>query len=199
MRLQPHRALQGLRGNVKPALLLGILAVFFVVISLFNFWFRAYSYDPAFIQKDLKTLQEIFITIDNDCKILGFDFQRNPINYLNVGTFKSSELGSMNLAYPHNWKGPYLNDNLQVQNKEYQIVSTKKGYFITPGDNVLLPNGKTIGKEIILNEDADIEQLMRDDNALSFKGQPLAIALPLQTSTVQKIMIQAVGALDDGI
>lgn len=199
MRLQPQGTWQGLRGGIKPVVILASFTVLFVAISLFNWRYRSREYDPAFIVKDLRQLQEIFISIDKDCKILGFDYVKNPINFLNVGTFKSSEVGPMNLGYPTNWKGPYVTDNLQVQNIEYQIIKTKKGLFITPGDGVILPNGKIIGKDLILDENSDIETLIHDDQALLYKGHELAAELPLKTTTWQKVMLQNIGHLDEGL
>ena len=85
----------------------------------------------------------------------------------------------MNLAYPEKWHGPYLERNPSVQGIEYQVVYTRKGYFITPGQGVKLPNGKIIGKDIILDENADIELMMHDDQALSYRGQPLAAQITI--------------------
>ncbi len=85
----------------------------------------------------------------------------------------------MNLIHPNKWEGPYLEDNPTMQAIEYQIVRTKKGYFITPGDNVRLPNGKIVGKDIKLDEDADITVMMSDENMLMFKRESLAVSLTL--------------------
>ncbi len=85
----------------------------------------------------------------------------------------------MNLIYPNKWEGPYLEDNPTIQAIEYQVVRTKKGYFITPGDNVRLPNGKIVGKDIKLDEGVDITAMMNDENMLMFKGESLAMTLTL--------------------
>lgn len=199
MRLQPQGTWQGLRGGVKPIVILTSFIALFIVISLYNWRYRAREYDPALIVKELRQLQEIFMRIDKDCKILGFDHIKNPINFLNVGTFTGSEVGSMNLGYPKNWKGPYATDNPHVQNIEYQIIKTNKGFFITPGDGVVLPNGKIVGKDVILNENSDIATMMHDDRALMSKGHELAAALPLKTATWQKVMLQNIGGLDEGL
>ena len=197
MRLQPQ-IWQGLRGNSKPAVIIAACIVLVVCVSLFNFWFKAREYDSAFIVKDLQQLQEILLRIDNDCKILSFDYIKNPINFLNVGTFTSSEVGPMNLGYPKNWKGPYVQDNLQVQNIEYQIVKTKKGLFITPGDGVILPNGNVVGKDLVLDENADIDAMAHDEHAFLHKGRALVLPLPLKTTVWQKVLMQNVAGLNDG-
>ena len=57
-------------------------------------------------------------------------------------------------------------------------MHTKKGYFIVPGTGVRLSNGKVIGKDIVLDEDADIEQMAADDQALRYRGKKLAARVP---------------------
>ncbi|PKN03337.1 hypothetical protein CVU75_02755 [Candidatus Dependentiae bacterium HGW-Dependentiae-1] len=178
---------EGLRGRVGP-IVAGVVFAVLLVITGFNFFYNSKKYSTDLISKDLKVLQDIFLLIDKQCKILGFDYQKNPINFLNVGSFEGSEVGPMNLTYPTQWKGPYIEKNPTQQGLEYQIVRTQKGYFITPGDGVMLPNGKMIGKEIVLDERADIQAMMKDDGALQFKGQALAAPLPLKTGAWQKVI-----------
>ena len=132
------------------------------------------------IGADVKKLAFIFERIHQTCVISSFDYQKNPINFLNVGNFISSEIGPMNLVHPDKWEGPYIEDNLNVQSIEYQVVKTKFGYFITPGEGVELPNGKIIGKDIILNEDADILKMMGSENYLRYGNMPLAAPISLQ-------------------
>lgn len=147
-----------------------------------------------YIADDIERLATIFSKIDSTCGIISFDYQKNPINFLNVAHFVSSEVGSMNLKYPDKWQGPYLNDNPTMQGIEYQVVRTQKGYFITPGERierhngilkskgVTLPNGKEIGKDIILEDTSDIAAMIKDPDALSYKGRPLAAAIKASNS-----------------
>ncbi len=79
---------------------------------------------------------------------------------------------------PEKWEGPYLNRNLVFEGKEYQVVRTNKGYFITPGEGVTLPNGTTIGKDIVLNETSDIAAMSQDKQPLNYNHQ--ALAVPIQ-------------------
>lgn len=188
---------QGLRGAMGPVVTVGILLVL-IAIMVFNFMYRPPRYSVDLITSDIEQLQAIFKKIDERCKILGFDYQKNPINFLNVGSFKSSELGPMNLTYPAQWQGPYVEDNPSFQSVEYQIVKTKKGYFITPGEGVQLPNGKTIGKDIILDENADIPALMKDKHGLMFDDKALAVPLELSTSGWQKTLLENVFRENEG-
>jgi hypothetical protein len=129
-----------------------------------------------YIAQDISRLATIFEDINNTAGILGFDRQKNEINFLNIKKegFVGSELGSMNLMYPRKWQGPYEKEMPRIQEEDYMIVRTKNGYFITPGEGVQLPNGMVIGEDIILDENADIEHMMHDESLLSYDGKPLA-------------------------
>lgn len=161
-----------LHGYLMPLLAVIVFGIF-IIIAVMNTFITSKEYVAEIIAKDVKQLAQIMERIDQDCGILSFDNVKNRINFLNNITFATSEVGPMNLIHPENWRGPY-SDNPTVQNKEYIVVRTKKGYFITPDDGVELPNGKVIGKDIILNEDADIAAMMLQDNKLRFKGKMLA-------------------------
>ena len=109
------------------------------------------------------------------------------IDFLNVGAFEGPVVGPMSLLEPKNWKGPYLRESLTVGGKEYQIIGTKKGYFIVPGDGVSLGNGKVIGKTLIINQNSDIEAMMRDPKALLSGDKPLAARIAMYENPVLKL------------
>jgi hypothetical protein len=160
-------------------------------ITLVNYFTSSDLLTSRVIAHDVKQLEKIFTRIHNTCRILGFDHQKNIINFLNVKSFTGSEVGSMNLAYPDKWRGPYMDDNPTVQRQEYMIVQTDSGYFITPGEGVELPNGKVIGTDIKFDLDTDIMALMHDKEGLYYKGLPLAapmidlgIGIPPQLATL---------------
>ncbi len=155
------------------------------------------KYSPQFVDNviadDIQKLHKIFDEIDQNCQILGFEHEKNYIDFLNVIKFAGSEVGSMNLIYPEHWKGPYLKDNPTAQEKYYQIVETKKGYYITPGDGVKLANGNTIGKDIILNKNADISAMTIDPNLLLTKdGRPLAAKIQLRYKGTENFLAPVV-------
>jgi hypothetical protein len=85
----------------------------------------------------------------------------------------------MNLARPKNWQGPYVEDNLEVQGIAYQVMRTKQGYFIIPGDGVVLPNGKKLGSDVPIDENTDILALTQDKQSLNYQGKALAAPLKL--------------------
>jgi hypothetical protein len=161
-----------------------LILICFIIIYFVGFFYENKREAGIEIADDIAHLVSIFKKIDKDCEILSFDYQKNPINFLNVTKFVSSEVGPMNLAYPQNWKGPYVDDNPEMQGQMYQVVRTKQGYFITPGEGVKLPNGKVIGKDIMFSEDADIFAMMGNQEELLYKDKSLAAPLTLSKGKV---------------
>jgi len=184
--------------KVIPVLTISLF-VLLVGVSLFRVFYQVQTFSDQIIAKEVVDLVTIFKKIDEKCKIIDFDYQKNPINFLNVEKFVGSEVGPMNLSYPQNWEGPYLKDNPTIQEKEYQIVRTKKGYFIAPGDGVVLSNGKVVGKDIVLDEDANIPAMMIDENLLNFKGKALAAPLQIGVSDFEKAVLENIVRAEDGL
>lgn len=150
------------------------------MISCITFWYQSTIVTDQHIVNDIAILGSIFKKINEACEIVDFKFQQNnAIDYLQVIAFEGSELGSMALKHPKKWKGPYLRDNLTAQGKFYQIVKTNDGYFIVPGDGVILHNGKTVGKDIKFDLNANIPALIKDPEMLQFQGKPLAAKLEI--------------------
>lgn len=164
-----------------------------IVISFFMWWRQASVWQDQIINEHIAKLHEIFMRIDAECHIVSFKYQKNYIDFLNVVKFVGADVGTMNLANPENWRGPYLHDNVSIQEKYYQIVRTHKGWYIVPGEGVELSNGKVIGKDITFDEKADIDAMLQDPHALKSKdGYILAARLTLQqyhaTSKVQMVV-----------
>lgn len=139
------------------------------------------------IVQDIEQLHSIFERIHETCVIISFDYQKNPINFLNVKSFTSSEVGPMNLVHPEKWEGPYVQDNLAIESIEYQVVRTKNGYFIVPGEGVELPNGKVIGKDLIFDESADIMKMMGDPESLRYQDKSFAVLLDIHKNMDKRI------------
>src|SRR5579871_2309057 len=119
-------------------LLTGSLFIALIAVSIFVMYYQAKDDTGFLINQEIQRLQRIFERIDDACTITGFDYQKNPINFLTIkkSGFVGSEVGSMNLAHPEAWEGPYVQDNPVIQGQVYQLVVTNKGVFITPGNGV---------------------------------------------------------------
>ncbi len=156
-----------------------------------RYLFQARVENDALIADHIEQLKDIFKGINESCKITGFRYPKDQIDFLNVISFAGSVVGSMNLLEPHNWKGPYLKENLTIAGKEYEIVATKKGYFIIPGDGVKLANGKIIGKTLPITPDSDIDAMMRDPQALLSHNRPLAAHLATYQDDTYKTHVRA--------
>jgi hypothetical protein len=162
-------------------IIVGVGIAFFIGISFFDTIYRSKDDAGMMMVQDVVQLRDIFHRIHKTCIIIDFDEQKNHINFLNVAKFAGSEVGPMNLVHPDKWEGPYLKENPTMYHIPYQVVSTKKGYFVTPGDGVTLPNKKVIGKDIILDQKADIDAMMINPDELMYKNRPLAARMELGT------------------
>ncbi|HJZ23353.1 MAG TPA: hypothetical protein VJ201_02760 [Candidatus Babeliales bacterium] len=157
--------------------------IFFVGITFIDTLYRTKNDAGMMMSAEVVRLRDIFHRIHKTCTIIDFDAQKNPINFLNVAKFAGSEVGPMNLVHPEKWEGPYLLDNPTLYQIAYQVVSTKKGYYITPGDGVELPNKKIVGKDIVLDQKANIDAMMINPDELMYKERPLAARLELGAPT----------------
>lgn len=168
--------------------------VFLILFGLagWNYWDRAKNNIDIIIADDVTQLAHILNQIHKDCHIIDFEHSKNNIDFLNVISFEGSEVGPMNLKYPKKWHGAYLKDNPTMQEKYYQIIKTKQGYWVVPGDGVKLSNGLIIGKDIIIDEDTDMKKLV--DTLLTYNQRPLAVQimtnleLPQSSNTFQDKM-----------
>lgn len=177
----------GMRNYLIPIISAGLFLIF-VAIALISSFVTTKGYTAELIQRDVKHLVTIFNQIEEQCQITGFNAQKNTIDFLNVQSFAGSEVGPMNLAHPEKWKGPYLKEHPEVQNTRYLVICTSKGYFVTPGLGVTLPNGKVIGKDIKLDQDADIDALMKDEKGLCFEGKALAAKLDIKAKVTNALL-----------
>jgi hypothetical protein len=161
------------------------ITVFF--ISAITLWHSSrLSFDEA-AHDDIVKLQRVFMQIQKDCYIVDFEHTFNHIDFLNVSSFSGEKIGSMELAFPKNWNGPYLKNNLRIQNKLYAILKNKQGYFIVPGYGVRLANGKVIGKTLILDQNSDMKKLMQDDDGLNSKSGILAAQVKIGSRTMKNM------------
>lgn len=177
----------------------GVILVVLCIVFIISFYYESRATMVKLVVQDLQVLNQAFQAIDKDCGIIDFDHQKNNINFLNVISFAGSEVGSMNLRYPDKWQGPYMQDNPTIQGREYQVVHTAKGYFITPGNGVKLPNGTVIGTDIKLDKNVDIASMMYEKDVLLFDNQSFALPLelPSNASSLAKLA-DMIALYDDG-
>ncbi|MBA2307555.1 hypothetical protein H0W26_05470 [Candidatus Dependentiae bacterium] len=161
------------------ALVIGLFCVLVVVMVSRNFLTQVRYEEDHDIAVAIEKLKNVFTTISETAQIVSFKGQKAPINFLTVKSFVGSFVGPLQMGYPEEWKGPYMTESLEVQGKEYQLVSTKKGIYIVPGDGVRLANGKVIGGTLKFTEEADIDAMLTDPAQLQSNSKPLAVKLAI--------------------
>ncbi|MFA6065583.1 MAG: hypothetical protein WC707_00160 [Candidatus Babeliaceae bacterium] len=176
---------------IFPAISAAVLCGLFI-FTLYQLFTTKKTINDQLIAQQVHELASIFKRINDTCHITKFKHEKNYIDFLNTRAFEGSEVGPMVVMFPKKWQGPYLHDNFTIQDQYYQILNTKYGYFIVPGDGVKLSNNKIIGKDIILNHDTDIPAMINDKNMLLFENKPLAAPIDVKTSVITGVVSEAI-------
>jgi hypothetical protein len=163
------------------------IAIALITLFVGTLWFfmrKAPLERDEIIIGQLQKIKTALEKVHQDCTIIGFEDEggnRNKcyIDFLTIKSFVGSEAGSLNLSHPEKWQGPYLNDNPTMQECFYYIIKIDGDHYIVPGNGIKLANGKTIGKEIIIDEKSDIKTMIAPNGDLNFKGSTLAVKLDL--------------------
>lgn len=142
------------------------------------------------IMTDMSQLKDIFAEIHKECVIMGFDHDKNYVDFLTVKSFVSSEVGAMNLMFPEKWQGPYVQDNPAIQGKKYEIVRVKEGYYLMPGTGVRLSNDKVMGTDIIVTPTIAIDSLLTEESGLLHEGTALCVQIATQKSPLVADMLE---------
>jgi hypothetical protein len=153
--------------------LVGTLLLFLFGATIYRYFSQT---GPATEQQILQHLDQFtgaFKNIHEAAGIRGFEHDITPIDFLNVRSFAGSTIGGMSVEYPEKWQGPYLDNTLTIQGKPYVVVRTLQGYWIRPGDGVVLADGREFGKDIVINSSTNIVDLLKKNSDLTYQGKPL--------------------------
>jgi hypothetical protein len=129
------------------------------------------------LHENLRQIALAFQKIDTDCSIVEIDGSCHEINFLTQGEPQGNELGCLTLAYPDQYKGPYLQKDVCYQKKLYEMICADDGFFIVPGKGSRLPNGYVMGKDIVITQQTKMKKLLKEGAPLRYKG--IALAIPL--------------------
>jgi len=161
-------------------IVIGLVLLVVFIFTGYQFYKQARTASDRIMAEQIEQLITIFKKIDASCSIANITHDRSYIDFLTVKSFSGSEVGCLNLAYPEQWKGPYLPVNYTMQGKLYEIIKTHEGYYVVPGEGVQLSNGKIIGKDIIFAKKTDVESYVNNTVGLEWNGKPLAVKIPLR-------------------
>lgn len=151
---------------------------FFLFLIIFRVFYNKPYYLVSVVKDDLTQINKILTDIDTDCNILSIKNKVNYIDFLNVEKFAGSAVGSLNLAYPEKWKGPYLRINPSLYGRFYELVRNKEGFFVLPGNGVRLPNGYVVGRDFdVTKSGVSILEMLKPGGYLNYKGTPLGLLI----------------------
>lgn len=153
-----------------------VLVLFVSVFVLRVFLTRPYVV-ASIIEDDVKIITLALEKIDADCNILGIKGEVNEIDFLNVKSFSGSTVGSLSLAYPDKWEGPYLSVNPTIQDKFYEIVRVSDGFIVMPGRGVTIPGDKVVGEDFAVRPSTIFDDLVKEGAPLNYEGRIFAAKL----------------------
>jgi hypothetical protein len=166
-----------------------LLFLLLFAVSIYKLYQNSAASSDVVISGQVQKLQSIFQQIHQHCGIVDFEHERNYIDFLTIERFVGSEVGSMNLLYPKEWAGPYVEDNPTIQEKQYVVLHNKSGYFIVPDNGVKLTNGAVVGIDFVLNYETDMEQAMNSLEQLKSDSGVLAATLDVGKNTLTQIFL----------
>lgn len=146
-----------------------------ILLGLFLFkvvHYRSY-YLSSVIEQDIVRIARILASVDKNCTILSINGEHTPVNFLNVKSFVGSNVGGLNLAYPQKWQGPYAEVSPTHQQRFYEIVRTREGLFVVPGQGVTLPTGLIVGRDILIDYETSVKKMLAKGGALNHNGSLL--------------------------
>jgi hypothetical protein len=153
------------------------LLAFLLLIFFLKIYQDTSSVRVSVMREDLEVLQQILNRIDKECNILNVRSKGADLDFFTVEKFTGSNVGCLNLAYPKNWRGPYLQQDPTMDGRFYEILRARDGYFIVPGQGVRLPNGLVMGKDVMLSDQVRLEDLLKSGGVLNYNGQALGMKL----------------------
>lgn len=170
----------------------GFLFIFLFLFSIYYFWRESKVEINLLIGQNVEQLKDIFERIDSQVQILAFNQDKFYIDFLSVKNFSGSYVGPMLLTHPEKWAGPYLNDNLHLEGKLYQIIKVGENYYIVPGNGVVLSDGKIIGKDIKFESEQEINRMLQDKILINAQNKPLVAKVNISKDNLHEQIIHLV-------
>lgn len=151
--------------NKKNILNILILIVIISLCAALSWFYFKKIHSP--IHKDVKKICSILEKIDKKCKIIKCLNINNNIDFLTVKEFAGDTIGSIILEEPKNWEGPYTESLITYNDKPFSLYIVDQKSYIVPSAETILEDGAVIGKDIIFDENANIQQLLKQFPSLS--------------------------------
>ena len=160
--------------------------VWILITSLIGLgtYFFLYHFKRTQYNETVLNLSEIIEKIDSSCKIMCFAEDMNAIDFLNIKEFAGDHVGSMKVNAPQQWKGPYAEEISLYNGKPFNIFVHATGAYIVPGVGTILDDGKIIGKDIVFDENFDMENFCKTFDSLCPKGKRLIKKLKIDVKNM---------------
>jgi len=155
------------------AIVVGLILLGLLSFTLFRFYQSARAVSQKVIASNVEQIGQALENIDATCEIVAILRDRALIDFLQVQAFAGNQIGPLQLRRPDKWQGPYIDHNLLMQNIPYELVKTREGFYVVPGNGVRLDNGKVIGHDIVFDAETDIGAYINEVWGLEVHGDLL--------------------------
>lgn len=148
--------------------------------TLFYLYKKFHGYKP---HQEFALAAKILHEIDKNCKITKLLGTRNTIDFLNIKEFTGNTVGSIQLADPEKWKGPYLDHVPTYNNVPLVLAHTASGLYIIPGNGTILSDGSIMGNDVVIDIMTDMKNIDTQFPGLITRNKeslyvPLSLELP---------------------
>lgn len=139
-----------------------VMLIGFCILSLAGWMIFKRVHKSIQPKEEFVIAANIIRSIDNDCKIIKLIGNNNPINFFNIKEFSGNTVGSIQIADPEKWKGPYLDYIPSYNDQPLSLVNTASGIYIVPGNGTVLANNKIVGTDIIIDDKTDMNNIVKE-------------------------------------
>ena len=177
--------------SIKNKVNLNFVIFLTIIISLIAIiFYHFFKTDKNLYNEKIYEIGKIIEDIDKKCQILCFAGEYNPIDFLNVKEFTGNHIGSIQIADPKKWAGPYSEEIALYKEKPITVFVHNSGCYIIPGKGTILNENKEVGKDIIFDSSFDEELLIKNNPSLIQNGKRLIYKLKINVKAHDKIKDQ---------
>jgi len=149
--------------------LIGSYGIFYI----YKHFYKKDWWNKRSLEKQVANIVTLLERIDRDCGIVSFVNDVNTIDFLNIKEFSGSTVGSMQVAQPHKWHGPYSDGIPLYKQKPFALFVHWSGCYVVPGEGTILDNDKIVGRDIKFDEHFDYEKIFTTHPELLHEGKRL--------------------------
>jgi hypothetical protein len=171
-------------GRIAVSFVFGALFALLCTVAVMQHLRHSRTLVSQLISNDVTHLASMLTQIDEQCGIKHVSYDTTLIDFLTVRSFVGNAIGTIELAHPEKWQGPYRYENPTIQGKHYRIVKLKDCLCVAPGEGVILSDGSIVGKQAKIESSMSYKTVIADKH-LWYSDKPLVVPLLIAAQAKQ--------------